>query len=118
MNEAERKLLQSYTDQVAWLEVQLRAARADNDRIRELASLERLTARDQKENIVYFRDGDVLVRGVAGRMVQKSEMTARHIHEKFLILDKVLERLALYEDVVYAGLRGEEPDESNIRSSC
>lgn len=61
--------------------------------------MERLTVRDKK-GIAYFNDDGTLIRGANGTFHQKKDMTAQYIHDRFVALDKVIDRLAVYEDVL------------------
>lgn len=69
-----------------------------------MAGMERLTVRDSRQHAWYNNDG-VLIRGANGTFLQKKDMTAHYIHDRFVALDKVIDRLAAYEDV---GLAPEE----------
>ena len=66
--------------------------------------MERLTTRD-RQGRAYFEDNGILIRGANGTFHQKKDMTAHYIHDRFVALDKVIDRLAAYEDT------GFEPDE-------
>ena len=66
--------------------------------------MERLTKRDRK-GCAYFDDDGALIRGASGTFRQKKDMTARYIHDRFVALDKTIDRLAAYEDI------GLEPEE-------
>ena len=66
--------------------------------------MDRLTQRDEKGR-AYFDDDGALVRGVNGAFRQKKDMTGRFIHQRFVALDKAIDRLAAYEDT---GLTPEE----------
>lgn len=66
--------------------------------------MERLTTRDKKGR-AYFDDDGVLIRGANGTFHQKKDMTAHYIHQRFVVLDKAIDRLAAYEDT---GLTPEE----------
>lgn len=66
--------------------------------------VERLTKRDRKGH-AYFDDDGSLIRGANGTFHQKKDMTAQFIHQRFVALDKAIDRLAAYEDV---GLTPEE----------
>ena len=59
--------------------------------------MERLTQRDRKGRAWFDNDG-VLIRGANGAFHLKRDMTAHYIHDRFVALDKVLDRLAAYED--------------------
>lgn len=61
--------------------------------------MERLTVRDKK-CIAYFDDDGTLIRGANGTFHQKKDMTAQYIHDRFVALDKVIDRLAAYEDAL------------------
>lgn len=69
--------------------------------------MERMTERDRKGH-AYFDDDGTLIRGANGTFHQKKDMTAQYIHDRFVALDKAIERLAAYEDT---GLTPEEIDE-------
>ena len=69
-----------------------------------MAGMERLTVRDSRQHAWYNNDG-VLIRGANGTFHQKKDMTAHYIHDRFVALDKVIDRLAAYEDT---GLTPEE----------
>lgn len=58
---------------------------------------ERLTKRDEKGR-AYFDDDGVLIRGANGTFHQKKDMTNQFIHQRFVALDKAIDRLAAYED--------------------
>lgn len=66
--------------------------------------MERLTTRD-RHGRACFEDDGILIRGTNGTFHQKKGMTAHYIHDRFVALDKVIDRLAAYEDT------GLEPDE-------
>ncbi len=66
--------------------------------------MERLTSRDGKGR-AYFDDDGSLIRGANGTFYQKKDMTAQFIHQRFVALDKAIDRLAAYEDT---GLTPEE----------
>lgn len=66
--------------------------------------MERLTKRDEKGR-AYFDDNGVLIRGANGIFHQKKDMTNQFIHQRFVALDKAIDRLAAYEDI------GLEPEE-------
>lgn len=66
--------------------------------------MNRLTQRDRKGKAYFDNDG-VLICGANGIFHQKKDMTAHYIHDRFVALDKVIDRLAAYED------SGLEPDE-------
>lgn len=66
--------------------------------------MERLTKRDRKGH-AYFDDDGALIRGTNGSFHQKKDITAHYIHQRFVALDKAIDRLAAYEDT------GMEPDE-------
>ncbi len=66
--------------------------------------MERLTNRDNKDR-AYFDDDGSLIRGANGTFHQKKDMTAQFIHQRFVALDKTIDRLAAYEDT---GLTPEE----------
>ena len=68
--------------------------------------VERLTKRDRKGH-AYFDDDGSLIRGANGTFHQKKDMTAQFIHQRFVALDKAIDRLAAYED---AGLMPDEMD--------
>jgi len=59
--------------------------------------VERLTSRDKKGR-AYFDDDGSLIRGANGTFHQKKDMTSRFIHQRFVALDKAIDRLAAYED--------------------
>lgn len=59
--------------------------------------MERLTKRDGKGH-AYFDDDGALIRGTNGTFHQKKDMTNQFIHQRFVALDKVIDRLAAYED--------------------
>lgn len=61
--------------------------------------MERLTVRDSQQHAWYNNDG-VLIRGANGTFHQKKDMTAHYIHDRFVALDKVTDRLAAYEDIM------------------
>ena len=69
-----------------------------------MAGMERLTVRDSRQRAWFNNDG-VLIRGANGTFHQKRDVTAHYIHERFVALDKVIDRLASYEDI------GMEPEE-------
>lgn len=56
-----------------------------------------LTSRDKKGR-AYFDDDGSLIRGANGTFHQKKDMTAQIIHQRFVALDKTIDRLAAYED--------------------
>ena len=66
--------------------------------------MERLTTRDSQGRAYFDNDG-TLIRGANGAFHQKKDMTAHYIHDRFVALDKVIDRLAAYEDT---GLTPEE----------
>ncbi len=66
--------------------------------------MERLTVRGRKGQ-AYFDEDGLLIRGANGTFHLKKDMTAHFIHQKFVALDKVIDRLAAYEDT---GLTPEE----------
>lgn len=66
--------------------------------------MERLTYRDRK-GCAYFNDDGSLIRGANGTFHQKKDMTGQFIHQRFVALDKAIDRLAAYEDT------GFEPEE-------
>ena len=66
--------------------------------------MERLTIRDSRWRAYFDNDG-TLIRGANGAFHQKKDMTAHYIHDRFVALDKVIDRLAAYEDT---GLTPEE----------
>lgn len=66
--------------------------------------MERLTYRDGKGR-AYFDDDGSLIRGANGTFHQKKDMTGKFIHQRFVALDKAIDRLAAYEDT------GLEPQE-------
>lgn len=66
--------------------------------------MDRLTQRDKKGK-AYFNNDGVLIRGANGTFHQKKDMTAHYIHDRFVALDKVIDRFAAYEDT---GLTPEE----------
>ncbi len=66
--------------------------------------MDRLTVRDKK-GVAYFDDDGTLIRGANGTFHQKKDMTAQYIHDRFVALDKAIDRLAAYEDTKL------EPDE-------
>lgn len=59
--------------------------------------MERLTKRDCRGQ-AYFDDDGALIRGANGAFHQKKEMTSHFIHQRFVALDKTIDRLAAYED--------------------
>lgn len=59
--------------------------------------MERLTRRDS-HGCAYFDNDGALIRGANGAFHQKKDMTAHYIHDRFVALDKVIDRLAAYED--------------------
>lgn len=69
--------------------------------------MERLTQRDRKGRAWFDNDG-ALIRGANGSFHIKRDMTAHFIHDRFVALDKVLDRLAAYEDT------GLEPEEIRV----
>lgn len=66
--------------------------------------MERLTERNKK-GCAYFNNDGILIRGANGTFHQKKDITAHYIHDRFVALDKVIDRLAAYEDT---GLTPEE----------
>ncbi len=66
--------------------------------------MERLTVRGQKGH-AYFDEDGLLIRGANGAFHLKKDMTAHFIHQRFVALDNVIDRLAAYEDT---GLTPEE----------
>ncbi len=66
--------------------------------------MERLTVRGQKGH-AYFDEDGLLIRGANGAFHLKKDMTAHFIHQRFVALDKAIDRLAAYEDT---GLTPEE----------
>lgn len=74
--------------------------------------MERLTERS-KTGTAFFDDDGVLIRGAGGAFHQKKDMTANFIHQRFVALDKTIDRLAAYEDT---GLEPEEIDSVFIHS--
>lgn len=62
-----------------------------------MSNAERLTKRDGKGR-AYFDDDGALIRGANGTFHQKKDMTAQFIHQRFVALDKAIDRLAAYED--------------------
>lgn len=66
--------------------------------------MERLTERS-KIGTAFFNDDGALIRGAGGAFRQKKDMTANFIHQRFVALDKAIDRLAAYEDT------GLEPEE-------
>jgi hypothetical protein len=66
--------------------------------------MERLTTRDSQGR-AYFDNDATLIRGANGAFHQKKDMTVHYIHDRFVALDKVIDRLAAYEDT---GLTPEE----------
>jgi len=56
-----------------------------------------LTSRDRKGR-AYFDDDGSLIQGANGTFHQKKDMTAQFIHQRFVALDKAIDRLAAYED--------------------
>lgn len=60
--------------------------------------MERLTTRDSQGRAYFDNDG-TLIRGANGAFHQKKDMTAHYIHDRFVALDKVIDRLAAYEDI-------------------
>lgn len=66
--------------------------------------MERLTRRDSQGR-AYFDNNGVLIRGANGTFHQKKDMITHYIHDRFVSLDKAIDRLAAYED---AGLEPEE----------
>ncbi len=62
-----------------------------------MSDVERLTKRDGKGH-AYFDDDGSLIRGANGTFRQKKDMTAQFIHQRFVALDKTIDRLAAYED--------------------
>lgn len=66
--------------------------------------MERLTERNKK-GCAYFNNDGILIRGANGTFHQKKDITAQYIHDRFVALDKVIDRLAAYEDT---GLTPEE----------
>lgn len=69
-----------------------------------MAGMERLTIRDSQGRVYFDNDG-TLIRGANGAFHQKKDMTAHYIHDRFVALDKVIDRLVAYEDT---GLTPEE----------
>lgn len=69
-----------------------------------MSNAERLTKRDGKGR-AYFDDDGALIRGANGAFHQKKDMTGQFIHQRFVALDKAIDRLAAYEDT------GLEPEE-------
>jgi len=67
-------------------------------------NMERLTVRGQKGH-AYFNEDGLLIRGANGAFHLKKDMTAHFIHQRFVALDKAIDRLAAYEDT---GLTPEE----------
>ena len=59
--------------------------------------MERLTERNKK-GCAYFNNDGILIRGANGTFHQKKDITAHYIHDRFVALDKVIDRLAAYED--------------------
>ena len=59
--------------------------------------MERLTKRDRKGHAYFDNDG-MLIRGANGKFHQKKDMTGQYIHDRFVALDKTIDRLAAYED--------------------
>ena len=66
--------------------------------------MERLTEINKK-GCAYFNNDGILIRGANGTFHQKKDITAHYIHDRFVALDKVIDRLAAYEDT---GLTPEE----------
>ncbi len=66
--------------------------------------MERLTVRGRKGQ-AYFDEDGLLIRDANGTFHLKKDMTAHFIHQRFVALDKVIDRLAAYEDT---GLTPEE----------
>lgn len=66
--------------------------------------MERLTVR-AKKGMAFFNDDGALIRGANGAFHKKKDMSGRYIHNRFVALDKVIDRLADYEDT---GLTPEE----------
>ena len=66
--------------------------------------MDRLTKRDRKGQAYFDNDG-ALIRGANGTFHQKKDMTGKYIHDRFVALDKAIDRLAAYEDT------GLEPEE-------
>ena len=62
-----------------------------------MSNAERLTKRDGKGR-AYFDDDGALIRGANGAFHQKKDMTGQFIHQRFVALDKAIDRLAAYED--------------------
>ena len=60
-----------------------------------MSDVERLTKRDGKGH-AYFDDDGSLIRGANGTFRQKKDMTAQFIHQRFVALDKTIDRLAAY----------------------
>lgn len=79
--------------------------------------VERLTKRDGKGRAC-FDDGSI-IRGANGTFHQKKDMTGQFIHQRFVALDKSIDRLAAYEDI---GLEPEEIEKLisalQARDSC
>ncbi len=61
--------------------------------------MERLTRRDSHGRAYFDNDG-VLIRGANGAFHKKKDMTAHYIHDRFVALDKAIDRLAAYEDAL------------------
>ena len=61
--------------------------------------VERLTERS-KIGTAFFNDDGALIRGAGGAFRQKKDMTANFIHQRFVALDKAIDRLAAYEDAM------------------
>lgn len=59
--------------------------------------MERLTRRDSHGRAYFDNDG-ILIRGANGTFHQKKDMTAQYIHDRFVALDKVIDRLAAYAE--------------------
>ena len=76
--------------------------------------MERLTRRDNHGRAYFDNDG-VLIRDANGTFHQKKDMTAHYIHDRFVALDKVIDRLAAYEDT---GLEPEDIDALQKREHC
>ena len=61
--------------------------------------MERLTRRDSQGR-AYFDNNGVLIRGANGTFHQKKDMITHYIHDRFVSLDKAIDRLAAYEDAM------------------
>ena len=66
--------------------------------------MERLTVRVGK-NTAFINDDGTLIRGANGAFHKEKDMTGQYIHNRFVALDKAIDRLADYEDT---GLTPEE----------